>query len=607
MSSADRFGELRSALTSLEDEDAWLDARALLESWGDPASRDEVAWPYAADRLRALDHAPLNAPQRLVRRWCEGDDVADALLACGAIEVTPMRPADAARVAELTALGLRALSVGGYGAPPPSDGALHGVLDAMTPALERLAFDDIAIAHRDITRVRAALEHALPAHLDLGSSDLVDTSALDLLSATVCRALESLDLSWNWRNYDASVGCLEQLSFDGLRALRLEGVDLGSDGVAGLCANTSLAGLELLDLNLNDTDDLSVAQLARAPFARSLATLDLGFNSGFGDEGLAALARAPMPALRDLSVASCDAGADGFGALLEAPWLPSLRRLDVSFCEDVPAQVLADLIASPALTQMRQLEFDFIEGLTDAMLADALGRAVSDQFVELSFMSTGGGDRVARVIAQTPRFASLRDLTFDEQRLSLEGFLALADAPHLNLTAFSASNLPLDAAGVARLTGAGWPLRELSLSEGSVDDDGLAALARWPGLAHVSSLHLRGNAVSLEGLAVLLGSPHLLRLRRLNLSGCHVDGDALAALAASSPALASLTFLDVTQTSTSIGDEGYRALASSPHMANLEWLGGDPDGFSDDLREVFARSPYLSGAVRARAQYERTA
>ncbi len=605
MSSGERFGELRSSLVSLEDEEAWANACALLEAWVDPIARDEVAWPYAVDRLNTLEHDPFEAPQRLVRRWCEGDDVADVLLACGDVKVTPFASGDAARIAELLGLGLRALHINGYNAPHIPDDAFVGILDAMTPALERLVFDDVALAFRDLEPVRAALVRAAPSHLDLQSNDFVDTSALDLLTEAVCRPLESLVLSWNWRDYDTTVECFDKLAFTRLRELHLESVDIGSDGVEALVANPSLEGLELLDLNLNDLDDLSVERLTQAPFARSLKALDLGFNSGFGDDGLAALARAPMPALRDLSIASCDAGSDGFAALLEASWLPNLHVLDVSFCEEVPVQVLADLIASPALTQMRSLEFDFNEGLSDQMIADALQRSVSEHLTDLSFMSTGASDRVAHVIARTPRFASLRDVTFDDETLSLEGFRALLDSPHLSLTDFSASGLPLDAEHVTRLTQSGWPLRNLSLSNGSIDDSGLAVLAQWPGLAHVSNLHLRHNAVSIDGLIALLRSPHLIRLKRLNLSACDVDGDALAELVATSPALAALVFVDLTETATSLGDAGYRALTSSPHMANLEWLGGDPEGYSDGCRASFAQSPYMSGALRARAQHKR--
>jgi uncharacterized protein (TIGR02996 family) len=122
------------------------------------------------------------------------------------------------------------------------------------------------------------------------------------------------------------------------------------------------------------------------------------------------------------------------------------------------------------------------------------------------------------------------------------------------------------------------------------------ALARWPCLAGFTSLHLEidpdaGVCIEAIGARALARSPHLANLRQLNLGVQEIGPEGARALA-DSPHLGRLTDLDLS--GNDIGDAGVRALASSPGLASLTNLDLSDNEITDEGVRALADSPHLS-------------
>jgi uncharacterized protein (TIGR02996 family) len=143
-------------------------------------------------------------------------------------------------------------------------------------------------------------------------------------------------------------------------------------------------------------------------------------------------------------------------------------------------------------------------------------------------------------LADSPQLSTLHTLSV--LGLDPDDLARLASSPHLSrLRTLRLPSNGLGNAGVRALTEASafTALEELDLSgpgyyEGYYQDpliteDGLEALARWPGLATVRSLTLAGSNVRQAGLRALLNSPHVLALKELSLRSGRLDGQAMVA------------------------------------------------------------------------------
>jgi hypothetical protein len=120
----------------------------------------------------------------------------------------------------------------------------------------------------------------------------------------------------------------------------------------------------------------------------------------------------------------------------------------------------------------------------------------------VSLMQTKASPAGLRALAASPLFASLDRLDLRASYFGPEGARAL--------TAMPAAPLSLHLAGC------------------DIGDKGLAALAKWPGLARCRELILPNNHISDEGAAALARSPHAAGLVGINLHNNDI-GDAGAA------------------------------------------------------------------------------
>jgi uncharacterized protein (TIGR02996 family) len=118
----------------------------------------------------------------------------------------------------------------------------------------------------------------------------------------------------------------------------------------------------------------------------------------------------------------------------------------------------------------------------------------------------------------------------------------------------------------------------------------LATADRLFAAAPVQTLRLfRANAADIRKVAA---SPHLARLRGLCLVLCSMQHAGMQALA-ESPYIHNLTALALGGSSVRIGDEGLATLAATPALANVTYLDLTNNGFCDIGIEALAGSPHL--------------
>jgi uncharacterized protein (TIGR02996 family) len=276
------------------------------------------------------------------------------------------------------------------------------------------------------------------------------------------------------------------------------GVRWGADGLAALLGSPYLGNLR--GLHIADSDCQAYAgeaiAAARLPSLEFLA-LRGDYEGEMGDPGVIALARAELPALRDLAL------------------------LNVS-CGEASARALA---TSTTLTQLHGLDFGWG-----------------------SYNPNRIGPNGAAAIAESANFSALRRLILDFNGIGDDGLAALAASPHLGaLHYLSLKSASITDAGLrAFATGTGMPaleLLELTFNR-DLTHAGIEALAESPRLATLSSLWLRQTGIGVDGARALARSPHAAALRSLNLLECKLGDDGARALL-DSPNLANLTDLQL--------------------------------------------------------------
>ena len=109
----------------------------------------------------------------------------------------------------------------------------------------------------------------------------------------------------------------------------------------------------------------------------------------------------------------------------------------------------------------------------------------------------------------------------------------------------------------------------LDLNQNGLTNAALGHLAIWPGLASVRALNLGDNKeITARGVVTLLRSPYLKPIH-IGLRGTGVGDEGAKALAAW-PGLANLIDLDLSH--TGLTDVGLGTLADSPHWRDIRYL-----------------------------------
>lgn len=207
-------------------------------------------------------------------------------------------------------------------------------------------------------------------------------------------------------------------------------------------------------------------------------------------------------------------------------------------------------------------------------------------------------ERPLSILMARPEGVWITGLVLKTRRgISKAGVAALAAFPHLsNLTSLHLKDTEIGADGAAALA-TSWDLRhltDLNLDHNQIGDAGAAALAASLTLSNLTSLHLSSNQIGADGAAALAASRYLKNLTALDLSYNEI-GDAGASALAASPYLSNLTDLNLHY--NQIRDAGAAALAASLTLRNLTFFDLQCNLIEDAGAVALAASPHLSRLI----------
>jgi uncharacterized protein (TIGR02996 family) len=230
-------------------------------------------------------------------------------------------------------------------------------------------------------------------------------------------------------------------------------------------------------------------------------------------------------------------------------------------------EAVAPLADCPHLSGVRWLDFNGCD--VDEAVAQELARSPHLKPVALEVSCGGRRDTGLAALLNGPFASRLRRL--QARHTSTWGAHVVADASLAELRLLDLRAAFYGDAGVAALGQSKHltQLVSLDLSNTAITNKALEALAGWPGLSGVRALNLGDNRqITARGLIPMLKSPHF-RPHYLGLGGTAVGDEGAKALAAW-PGLADLIVLDLF--TTELGEAGLAALADSPHWRDLRYL-----------------------------------
>ena len=318
---------------------------------------------------------------------------------------------------------------------------------------------------------------------------------------------------------------------------------------------------------------------------------------------------APIPGLRELSIAARLVDQHDVARLAYLPLLSTLRALNIRNC-NLGGEGFRQLVASPHLGNLTALR---VPGNTIGNRAiRALFKAVSlTSLTELDLSETGSYGRTRSyrryredpvleamdlaALASWSGMARLRVLTLSGNNAGRRGLRALLGSPNVSgLKELTLRSNGLDARAMQEFGSARAELQLdcLDLGENLIGDIGPSDLALAPCLSDLKVLELDRCEIRLSGARWLVNATFLGSLRRLNVDhnsfgpeGLYrllekkppflhtlqmVDndlGDEGAAYLAESPA--SATLLDVNLAQNDLGFRAVQALVKSKHLRNL--------------------------------------
>jgi uncharacterized protein (TIGR02996 family) len=309
--------------------------------------------------------------------------------------------------------------------------------------------------------------------------------------------------------------------------------------------------------------DGTIADLLASGLLEELRHLDLGGNYAIQDPEAMLLTTAPaLSSLRSLGLFNVQFSAEVSRALFRSPHLSQLEEIDLRAC--APGVIESFLLHFQG-TRIRKLLMNG-EGIGPrAMLLAQSDRWQNLEEVQLSFGRFDAA--VAETLAASRHLRKLRWLDLRYCRIGDAGVEALARSAHLG------------------------SLQYLCLASTGIGADGARALARSKSLQQLQHLDVGQNEPGDAILAELAGA-NLPALSWLNLSRTHVGDAGLQALARGT-LFRRLRTLAISS-NTNVGPEGVRALAEQPKgiLSELDmgWCSVGTEG-----AKILAGSPHLSG------------
>jgi Ran GTPase-activating protein (RanGAP) involved in mRNA processing and transport len=211
-----------------------------------------------------------------------------------------------------------------------------------------------------------------------------------------------------------------------LRSLALSGNDVRRAGLRALLRSPRCSGLKALALRGNGLTGEAMQELGSARGGLQLDFLDLGENI-LRDLGAGYLANAPcLRALKVLKIDRCEMTATAARRLAGAPFLGSLRRLNVNDNSFSPEGLAALLEAEPQeLHTLRMVDND----LGDAGVSQLAESPASDTLLEVDLARNGLADAAVQALAESAHLSNLLVLRLTSNRISAPAAATLADSP----------------------------------------------------------------------------------------------------------------------------------------------------------------------------------
>jgi hypothetical protein len=335
----------------------------------------------------------------------------------------------------------------------PQPRALFGELRSLLQQPPSAPRWDALCAHLDLWSPAALEEIALPYALDLlepwpralrvtprrwleqARSDAAPQLAL-------CRTLASPPEQLGWVDdalMTALAGCA---ALSGITALTLQEQAIGMIGAAALAASPHLTRLTSLALTSNPLGAEGAASIAASRSLSSLRSLDLSW-CGIGDGGALALAASDtLSHLEHLDLCGDELLNEGGLALARSPLLRTVVTLDLSFNWELSDAACVPLIERADLTRLTHIDLQATASGPGALRA--LCRApMLDHLVSAMLYSADLSLDTARIIAASPRLASLETLHFALNGAEPDALRLLAATPHLPAALRDAAQLKL--------------------------------------------------------------------------------------------------------------------------------------------------------------------
>lgn len=333
------------------------------------------------------------------------------------------------------------------------------------------------------------------------------------------------------------------------------------DEKARILSAPSAEKLTGLRIAAQDDDDTLARVVAEAACAPNLGRLD--FAATLSATGMRALADAKFDRLTQFDLSNLRGNARDAAVLMRAKWFRGLRSVEKRILDDTDRPLVT------GLGQLPHLESLWIELNRPAAIDRLSARGAFPSLSQLFFygMKWNKSNTVKFAKAKFPRLTHLR-----MPDVNNEAFQNLLRAPwfpqlrvldlHSGPTS-DASLIPLSKSEAAA------NLRVLNLNDGKWRKGGVLALAdgaRFPNLTTLDIGTAYSTATTPEIALTFVKALSLPRLRHLNLRYWPLGEEGAKALAAN-PAVANLTRLTLAH--CDIGEKGLTAIARSPHLQGL--------------------------------------
>jgi hypothetical protein len=353
-------------------------------------------------------------------------------------------------------------------------------------SIAELDLEDAQISDDLLAKLVRRPEFSRLKRLSLAKNPITPRGIAELAQGGSIAALKWLDLSvCRTIGPTGAAALIGQSALESLEFLDLSACDLsfGDLALALQAVSPRQCPIDVV-LKQNHVNDGGVKAFVDCPALRGVSGLDLFFCKLSAGDAQALAASPHLVNLQKLEIGDTVIGNEGVAAILNAPWLPGVRELNLS------VQHAGDDIADHLLRldngAIRKLEFRHNE--IARRTGEALGRIRLPNLEELDLSYNPLGDEaivplISNVTLRNLRSLELRGETRGNLIPNQETAIAIAEASHLsslkqlviggNIGDAGAKKIAADAAHLSSL-------RLLSL--GGVTEDGHRALRRSPHL-----------------------------------------------------------------------------------------------------------------------------